>query len=76
LAALRRSAAQTRPWDFSTGPRAAAGKAAASRNALRPGERSAAAVEERRAAAALMRRLRREGDDDADPVLSTLDLQA
>ena len=41
LAALRASARRNRPWLASTGPRTAAGKAAASANALWHGERSA-----------------------------------
>ena len=53
LAALRASAFRNRPWCSSTGPTAAAGKARASRNATRHGERSmrtAAAQRELRAA--------------------------
>ena len=66
LAALRRSAARDRPCEQSTGPRTAAGKAAASRNALQHGERSAEATQQRRETAALIRAMRRQKAADLD----------
>lgn len=61
LASLRATAARVRPWELSTGPRTAEGKARSRANSWKHGERSAEAVERRARVAGLLRLLR----DDA-----------
>ena len=58
LISLRSSAARTRPWDQSTGPKSPEGKARSRMNAQKHGERSARATASRGAIARLMRSVR------------------
>jgi hypothetical protein len=58
LASLQASATRIRPWQRSTGPRTAEGKARSRWNAWRHGERSAAAQAERREQTELLRLVR------------------
>lgn len=58
LASLQRAARQKKPWRWSTGPKTAAGKARASRNALKSGERTAERTAARRELNALLRAMR------------------
>ena len=60
LASLRAANARVRPWERSTGPRTAAGKARARMNALRHGERSAAQRQARAEERLLLRASRAE----------------
>ena len=56
LASLRASIRRVTPWEYSTGPRTADGKARSRMNAWKHGQRSAAAIAVRREYAALLRR--------------------
>src|ERR1041384_3794256 len=58
LMSLRSSVRRVRPWEQSTGPRTAKGKARSSMNARKQGERSADAIAISRQLAALLRALR------------------
>lgn len=58
LALLRQAAQEHQPWRRSTGPQTMAGKARASRNALKHGERSAGQIAAWREVAATLRMLR------------------
>jgi len=55
---LRIAARRNRPWEHSTGPRTAKGKATSSRNATKHGMRSREAVAERREMAEFARFIR------------------
>lgn len=57
LASLRESASRVKPWEQSTGPRTADGKARSRQNALKHGERSAEALSQRAAVADLLRQI-------------------
>ena len=64
---------QSKPWEKSTGPRTAEGKAVSSQNALVHGERSAAAIEARkqfndvmRSSRAIIERMKEAGREAMD----------
>ena len=66
LRSLQESIRQHRPWQCSTGPKTAAGKALAKMNALKHGDRSAGRRAARREIAAMLRlgrHLERQGAD-------------
>ena len=58
LESLRASARRTRPWERSTGPRTAQGKARSRMNAWKHGERSAEATQQKRLSKELLSLLR------------------